>query len=179
MLAQVSAQSAAYIHVPYLARRRFVCVENAFSQLLATTVMLPFAYLLLGWRVAAAAAAVIFLGCLFTPTGSNFIRAVFSCRRPSRSATSGIVAGGGMGTDVAAIAALPAAFAFKRDVLAGDGWAQCAICLGLALLGETVRRLPACGHLFHAGCVDEWLRAHPTCPLGRNGCLSDGSVHLC
>nr|XP_051218880.1 E3 ubiquitin-protein ligase EL5-like [Lolium perenne] len=152
---------------PTQARRRLVCVENAFSQLLATTVILPFAYLLLGWRVAAAAAAVILLGCLFTPTGSNFIRTVLCCRRPPGLAASGVVGGGGMGTDAAAIAALPAAFAFKRDVLAGDGWAQCAICLGLVLLGEKVRRLPACGHMFHAGCVDEWLRAHPTCPLCR------------
>jgi E3 ubiquitin-protein ligase ATL41 len=69
--------------------------------------------------------------------------------------------------DEADIAALPPAFAFKRDVLAGEGWAQCAIFLGLVREGETVRRLPACGHLFHSSCVDEWLRAHATCPLCR------------
>ncbi|KAJ1258090.1 hypothetical protein BS78_10G047100 [Paspalum vaginatum] len=72
------------------------------------------------------------------------------------------------GMDAAAIAALPAAFGYRRDSQSpATGWAQCTICLGLVRVGEAVRRLPACGHLFHAGCVDKWLRAHPTCPLCR------------
>ncbi|KAF8698213.1 hypothetical protein HU200_035733 [Digitaria exilis] len=79
-------------------------------------------------------------------------------------------AGGGM--DAAAISALPAAFRYKRGGgggahAAATGWAQCAICLGLVRAGEAVRRLPACGHLFHAGCIEKWLRAHATCPLCR------------
>jgi hypothetical protein len=147
---------------------RLVCVEDAFAQLLLlSSVLLPAAYLLIGWWAAAAVAGVIFVGCLFTPTCSPFVGAVFSCRRRPRPAASSVVGGGAVGIEAAPIAALPAAFAFQRDVLAGDGWAQCAICLRLVLLGELVRRLPACGHLFHAGCVDEWLRAHPTCPLCR------------
>ncbi|KAG2564245.1 hypothetical protein PVAP13_8KG393600 [Panicum virgatum] len=32
---------------------------------------------------------------------------------------------------------------------------------------ELVRVLPACMHYFHAGCVQEWLAAHATCPLCR------------
>ncbi|KAF8732926.1 hypothetical protein HU200_015276 [Digitaria exilis] len=79
---------------------------------------------------------------------------------------------GGNGMDAAAISALPAAFGYKRDGgggahAAATGWAQCAICLGLVRAGEAVRRLPACGHLFHAGCIEKWLRAHATCPLCR------------
>nr|CAB3468114.1 unnamed protein product [Digitaria exilis] len=40
----------------------------------------------------------------------------------------------------------------------------CAVCLEDVRPGEM---LPACGHLFHVGCVDAWLRAHRTCPLCR------------
>nr|CAB3470602.1 unnamed protein product [Digitaria exilis] len=43
----------------------------------------------------------------------------------------------------------------------------CAVCLEDVRPGEMVRQLPACGHLFHVGCVDAWLRAHRTCPLCR------------
>ncbi|RLN13577.1 RING-H2 finger protein ATL63-like [Panicum miliaceum] len=75
--------------------------------------------------------------------------------------------GADAGMDAAAISALPAAFGYKRDEHAATGWAQCVICLGLVRAGEAVRRLQACGHLFHAGCVDKWLRAHATCPLCR------------
>ncbi|KAL6643493.1 hypothetical protein ACP70R_018259 [Stipagrostis hirtigluma subsp. patula] len=44
---------------------------------------------------------------------------------------------------------------------------QCAVCINVVRDGETVRRLPACGHAFHAPCVDGWLRAHATCPMCR------------
>jgi hypothetical protein len=84
---------------------RLVCVEDAFAQLLLlSSVLLPAAYLLIGWWAAAAVAGVIFVGCLFTPTCSPFVGAVFSCRRRPHPAASGaVVGGGGMGMEAAAI----------------------------------------------------------------------------
>ncbi|KAL6888159.1 hypothetical protein ACP4OV_009185 [Aristida adscensionis] len=95
------------------------------------------------------------------------------------------VHGAGGGLSPAAVAALPS-FVYRRGVAAGEaacvagagrgegsgggggrGWAQCAVCLSVVHDGEVVRRLPACMHLFHVGCVDVWLRAHATCPLCR------------
>ncbi|KQK06948.1 RING-H2 finger protein ATL39 [Brachypodium distachyon] len=62
------------------------------------------------------------------------------------------------------------AFAYKRgagEAAGSPGWAQCVICIGLVQAGEMVRRLPACKHLFHAECIDTWLRSHSTCPICR------------
>ncbi|XP_047053288.1 RING-H2 finger protein ATL39-like [Lolium rigidum] len=68
------------------------------------------------------------------------------------------------GMSDAAIAALPT-FTYKLPAQAVA--ADCAVCLGQVEAGETVRRLPKCAHLFHAECVDAWLRAHSTCPMCR------------
>ncbi|KQK03285.1 RING-H2 finger protein ATL2 [Brachypodium distachyon] len=66
------------------------------------------------------------------------------------------------GMSAAAVAALPT-FAYEAEQPAAD----CAVCLGQLEAGEKVRRLPKCAHLFHADCVDAWLRAHSTCPMCR------------
>merc|ERR1712190_695737 len=39
---------------------------------------------------------------------------------------------------------------------------QCMVCLSNFIVGEEVRRLP-CNHLFHASCIDEWLRRCTDC----------------
>uniref|UniRef100_A0A0E0LCB2 RING-type E3 ubiquitin transferase n=1 Tax=Oryza punctata TaxID=4537 RepID=A0A0E0LCB2_ORYPU len=78
------------------------------------------------------------------------------------------------------VEALPVAFAYAAGssddgihvggataTAAASGGRECAVCLGAVRDGEMVRRLPACGHVYHAGCIDRWLAAHRTCPLCR------------
>jgi hypothetical protein len=36
-----------------------------------------------------------------------------------------------------------------------------------------VRRLPACGHVFHTECIHVWLSTHATCPVCRRGVMSE------
>jgi hypothetical protein len=42
----------------------------------------------------------------------------------------------------------------------------CRVCIGDFENGESCRRLP-CGHVFHAQCIDEWLRRCTDCPICR------------
>ncbi|KAG0462218.1 hypothetical protein HPP92_020694 [Vanilla planifolia] len=43
----------------------------------------------------------------------------------------------------------------------------CSVCLQDVQVGETVRCLPYCGHIFHLPCIDGWLSIHGSCPLCR------------
>ncbi|XP_040381105.1 E3 ubiquitin-protein ligase EL5-like [Oryza brachyantha] len=68
----------------------------------------------------------------------------------------------------------------KRNVAGDEGEqetaaaaATCSVCLGALRLGETVRLLPACLHLYHAECIDPWLDGHTTCPLCRSDADAD------
>ncbi|CAN1264116.1 Putative RING-H2 finger protein ATL21A [Linum perenne] len=44
----------------------------------------------------------------------------------------------------------------------------CSICLSEYNPKETLKTIPDCHHLFHAECIDEWLRLNGTCPICRN-----------
>nr|CAB3449919.1 unnamed protein product [Digitaria exilis] len=52
---------------------------------------------------------------------------------------------------------------------------QCTVCLEEYEPKDVVRVLPACGHAFHAPCIDTWLRQHPTCPVCRASLRAKGN----
>jgi hypothetical protein len=73
------------------------------------------------------------------------------------------------GSPTAGLPAFAYTLSVKRNVTgAGEDAATCSVCLGALQLGETVRLLPACLHLYHAECIDPWLDAHSTCPVCRS-----------
>lgn len=54
----------------------------------------------------------------------------------------------------------------------GERQEKCAICLNDYEKGEEVRLLPCGGsHVFHKGCVDDWLRINTSCPICRGSCI--------
>lgn len=69
------------------------------------------------------------------------------------------IAGGGLAPTV--IQSLPGLHTCGCD----EEHEECSICLQPTKAGDTVRRLPACGHSFHRSCVDLWLLRSSECPL--------------
>uniref|UniRef100_A0A0E0BS04 RING-type E3 ubiquitin transferase n=1 Tax=Oryza glumipatula TaxID=40148 RepID=A0A0E0BS04_9ORYZ len=88
-----------------------------------------------------------------------------SVGRLQQQAVNGGGGGGGLRQEDVE-AAIPA-FEYSKGSGGAAEAEQCAVCIGVVRRGETVRRLPACGHAFHAACIDGWLRAHATCPVCR------------
>ncbi|GAB4814555.1 hypothetical protein N2152v2_001601 [Parachlorella kessleri] len=43
----------------------------------------------------------------------------------------------------------------------------CAVCLEEYRPADVARCLPACGHAFHAACIDPWLHSKAVCPICR------------
>ncbi|KAM3329276.1 hypothetical protein ACQJBY_026379 [Aegilops geniculata] len=123
-------------------------------------------------------ARLVFMGLSFAIgilTFLIYLAIWYTCSRRRRGAGAGaadIEAGAGAaaaaerGMSDAAIAALPT-FLYEQQAQADDAAVDCAVCLGQLEAGEKARRLPKCAHLFHAECVDAWLRAHCTCPMCR------------
>merc|ERR1712066_385373 len=68
------------------------------------------------------------------------------------------------GLSAAEIAKLPCEVV--RESAAGDVTDEvCAICVDALNPGDSVRRLSACGHMFHQSCIDLWLLRQADCPL--------------
>lgn len=44
----------------------------------------------------------------------------------------------------------------------------CAICQDTIISTDSARRLVACGHVYHRGCIDEWFRRSVYCPSCRH-----------
>jgi len=44
----------------------------------------------------------------------------------------------------------------------------CAICQDTIIPTDPARRLVACGHVYHRGCIDEWFRRSVYCPSCRH-----------
>jgi hypothetical protein len=74
------------------------------------------------------------------------------------------------GLSLAELRLLPSfAFASPRDDNDDASLAPhlCAVCIEAGRAGQRWRALPACGHAFHAACVDRWLAKSPACPVCR------------
>ncbi|KAK8957748.1 putative RING-H2 finger protein ATL71 [Platanthera zijinensis] len=54
----------------------------------------------------------------------------------------------------------------------------CSICLSDYRDDDALRQLPECGHLFHLGCIDPWLRRHLTCPVCRSFSVNTPSAEF-
>jgi hypothetical protein len=44
---------------------------------------------------------------------------------------------------------------------------DCIVCLDSLVEEQSLRKLPACGHLFHAECIDRWFQVKTNCPTCR------------
>lgn len=44
---------------------------------------------------------------------------------------------------------------------------RCCICLSRYSVGELLRQIPICKHVFHENCILEWFQTHSSCPLCR------------
>ena len=44
---------------------------------------------------------------------------------------------------------------------------ECSICMHKFKVGDELRMLPQCCHIFHVNCIDSWFRVKGCCPMDR------------
>ena len=75
--------------------------------------------------------------------------------------------GGSKGLSGDSVAKIPKIKITPDNLDASGDRVSCSVCLQDFQLGETVRSLPDCHHMFHLPCIDMWLLRHGSCPLCR------------
>jgi len=55
----------------------------------------------------------------------------------------------------------------STDTSEEDQEDKCAICTSSYDVDPVVRKITACGHMFHRACVDQWFQKSQSCPLCR------------
>ncbi|KAI5418761.1 variant 3, NEP1-interacting protein 2 [Lathyrus oleraceus] len=72
------------------------------------------------------------------------------------------------GLPVVLVEKIPTISITSNDNFDASGYrVSCSVCLQDLQVGERVRRLPHCHHMFHLPCIDKWLIKHGSCPLCR------------
>ena len=113
------------------------------------------------------AAANLLLGFLRMSTEddlSNYIQI------PART-TGATATAGNAWTDPIIVRPTAQAIAAGTEPVLGSSLAEntgCAICQDTIIPTDPARRLVACGHVYHRGCIDEWFRRSVYCPSCRH-----------
>ncbi|XP_072988259.1 NEP1-interacting protein 1-like isoform X1 [Typha latifolia] len=91
---------------------------------------------------------------------------------PFMEAHEFLEAGGLRGMKKDSIDKLPRIRITREDNVDGAGEnISCSVCLQDLKIGEIVRSLPHCRHMFHLYCIDKWLVKRGSCPLCRRDVL--------
>lgn len=57
--------------------------------------------------------------------------------------------------------------AYKCPAALPDLFHHCSVCMEKFAAQDDIKRLPRCGHLFHAHCINQWLELKNACPVCR------------